>query len=105
MMSGDNGLINQIEEDDRYTCLNDNVFTVCRQCDVEFLKNSDMSMLIDPKEIYENDDRMGWNDSMAYLNYNQDHTSSSKDIQICSTKNKPLLKCGFIITGQPKKVW
>lgn len=105
MMFDDNGMNNQIEEDERYALLNDKRFIECLQCEVKFLKDSDMSLLIDPQEIYENDDGLGWNDSMAYLNYNQDPKCLSKNTPICSTKNKPLLKCGFIITGRPKKVW
>jgi hypothetical protein len=41
-----------------------------------------------------------WNDSMAYLSGN-DNTDAS----MINNQGKPLLKCGFVVTGCPKKIW
>ena len=105
MISDANGVIEDSEIDDSYTFLNNTLLTQCLKYEVEFLKNSNMSMLIDPEELYVNDDGSSWNDSMAYLCDNKDNISLLKKRQLCSKKDKPLLKCGFIITGRPKKVW
>ena len=84
--------------------LNDDCFMQCLQSEVEYLKNRDTSLLIDPCDIYNKDTGDNWNDAMAYLNSDETGVSKSKNLTATIKKNKSLVKCGFVITGRPKKV-
>ena len=57
-------------------------FTQCLCHEVNFLKNSDMSLLIDPLELYNmGDDGSSWNDAMAFLKQEDTIQSSKKNYQ------------------------
>src|SRR5687767_2667174 len=85
--------------------LNNDCFMKCLKSEVDYLKNCDHSLLIDPSDIYNNVTGEDWNDAMAYLNSDESGVSKSKNLTATIKKNKSLLKCGFLITGRPKKVW
>ena len=77
--------------------------TPCRHClkhEVEFLMNGDMNILINPEKLYIHNEGEIWNGSMAYLSQNDNADMSMNDNQ-----GKPLLKCRFVVTGCPKKIW
>src|SRR5687768_8271571 len=86
------------------TMLNDNCFMRCLQSEVEYLKSCNMSLLTDPCGIINKEQEEVWNDAMAYLNSVETGVSKTKNLTAI-IKNKSSLKCGFVITGQPKKVW
>src|SRR5688500_3834208 len=87
------------------TMLNDDCFMRCLQTEVDFLNNSDMNLLIDPCDIYTDGIGEEWNDAMAYLNSDESGLKKTKNLSATIKKNKSLMKCGFVITGRPKKVW
>jgi len=64
-----------------------------------------MNLLLDPRLIYNDDPRLVWDDSMAYLNDNEVCNSNLKDLSHNKKKSIALLKCGFLRTGCPKKIW
>src|SRR5688572_23928291 len=86
------------------TMLNDDCFMRCLHSKVEYLKSCNMSLLIDPCNII-NKEQEVWNDAMANLNSDETGVSKTKNLTATIKKNKSLLKCGFVITGRPKKVW
>jgi len=94
-----------VVENDIYTFLQDGPFMLCLQKEVQFLKSGDMALLKEPKDLYKGDDGSHWNDSMAYLNMENDKNLNTKSISSTSNKMKMLLKCGFIKAGRPSKVW
>ena len=51
------------------------------------------------------DDNETWNDSMAYLVEQKGKNTHLEKLTTNTNRCKGLLKCGFVITGRPKKVW
>src|SRR5687767_3166382 len=90
---------------DKLTFLNDMPYTLCLQQEVLFLNSGNMELLVDPLAIYVSADGDNWNDSMAYLDNDLTTDQNSRQTNLTHKKNKELLKCGFLVTGRPKKVW
>lgn len=90
---------------DKLTFLNDMPYTLCLQQEVLFLNSGNMELLVDMVTIYVSNDGDSWNDSMAYLNNDLTTDQNSRQSNLTHKKNKELLKCGFIVTGRPKKIW
>lgn len=87
-------------------------YTICLSMELEFLRGGDMRLVIDPIDIYNiDDDDKGnepleeWNDSMAYLIEDVGMSSGKRKTVSQKDDKKPLLKCGFVLSGRPKKVW
>ena len=78
----------------------DPLYKQCLIHEVEFQMSGDMDMVINPNMLYNNNKGDDWNDSMAYLS-----VEDKGNISINNTHVKSLLKCGFVVTGRPKKVW
>ena len=86
------------------TFLDNEPFTSCLRQEVEFMKTANMNLLVDPLDIYFVD-TVVWNDSMAYLSEEEATIVNSKSLLNNKRTNKSILKCGFLVTGRPKKVW
>src|SRR5688500_3117642 len=84
----------------KLSLLLDTPYGHCLKHEVEFLMNGDMDMLINPTKLFMPNESEIWNDSMAYLSRN-DNTDTS----MINNQGKPLLKCRFVVTGRPKKIW
>jgi len=89
----------------RHTFLDDDSFAKCLKMEVNFLKSGDTSLLIDPQNIYVRQDNMEWSDLMAYLQDDAIDVSYTRKQSQALKKNKSLLKCGFVFSGWPKKIW
>ena len=62
--------------------------------------NCDMNLLINPNILYIDNEVDIWNDLMVYLSW-----IDNADTSMNNNQGKPLLKCGFVVTGCPKKIW
>ena len=80
--------------------LSDKPYLQCLRHEVKFLMTGDMNMLIHPKKLLNSSDEIDWDDSMAYLVDDNNGAMSLNNNCV-----QPLLKCGFVVTGCPKKVW
>ena len=65
---------------DNLLFLHDSAITKCLQQEVEFLKSSNMDLLVDPKSLY---DRSSggeeWNEAMAFLGHDEMKKSNKKN--------------------------
>src|SRR6476620_4813155 len=80
-------------------------FALCLKQEIEFLNTGNMNLLIDPLKIYESDVAGAWNDAMAYLMDNVVAGTHPKHSTVINKTNRELIKCGFVATGRPKKIW
>src|SRR5688572_28695492 len=93
------------KRNEKCSFLNDIPFTLCLRQEIEFLNSGDMKLLIDPIDIYLQNDVEPWNDSMAYLSDECDSDTNTKKQLFTPKKNKEVLKSGFLVTGRPKKIY
>ena len=80
--------------------LSDIPYQQCLRHEVEFLMTGNMNMLIQPNKLFISSDGTDWSDTMAYLLDNK-----NGGMLLSNNSAQPLLKCGFAVTGRPKKVW
>src|SRR5688572_11046544 len=86
------------------TMLNDNCFMRYLHSEVEYLKNCNMSLLIDPCDIINKEQEEVWNDALAYLNSDETGVNRTKNLAATIKKQKfiEVWLCDYWAT---KKVW
>jgi len=72
----------------RHTFLDDVSFAKCLQMEVDYLKNGETSLLVDPRDIYIQQDKNEWNDVMAYLKDDDMNSSNPPKKNYCK-RTKP----------------